>query len=261
MRKDTPIHMSTEILTSLDDFLGGRVQALQPNKGFRAGLDSVLLAASVNKNSETMLELGAGVGVASCCALMDLPRLSAVLTEIDAPSLELAQKNLRNNDLETRAQTLLLDITQKGAVRAKAGLKTDAYSSVIANPPFFDAKSGTNPSVASRAKARHMAEGDLDKWVKTAAASAAPRGEIIFIHTASSLPELLNAFSCRFGAITILPIVPRPGQDANRVLVRGIKASRAPLKLLSPLILHGPEGREFSPIAEKIFRGESRLHW
>lgn len=247
--------------TSLDNFLGGRVQALQPKKGFRAGLDSVLLAASVNKNSETLLELGAGVGVASCCALVNLPQLTAVLTEIDAPTLGLAQQNLRNNGLETRALTLLLDITQKGSVRAQAGLKTDAYSCVIANPPFFDAKSGTNPPVASRAQARHMEEGDLEKWVKTAAASAAPKGEIIFIHTVSALPDLLSAFSCRFGAITILPIIPRTGQEANRVLVRGIKTSRAPLKLLSPLILHGPEGREFTPNAEKIFRGESRLHW
>lgn len=253
--------MSTQIATSLDNFLGGRVQAIQPKKGFRAGLDSVLLAASVNQNAETLLELGAGVGVASCCTLVDLPQLKAVLVEIDGDTLDLARQNLRDNGLEMRAQTLLLDVTQKGMVRAEAGLKTDVYSCVIANPPFFDIKSGTNPPVMSRAKARHMGEGDLDKWVKTAAASAAPRGEIIFIHTVNSLPELLNAFSARFGAITVLPIISRPGQDANRVLVRGIKASRAPLKLLSPLILHGREGREFAPLAEKIFRGRSRLHW
>ena len=253
--------MSTQIATSQDAFLDGKIRALQPKKGFRAGLDSVLLAASLNRDSETVLELGAGVGVAACCALAELPQLTAVLTEIDEPTLELAQQNLKNNGLETRAQTILLDITQKGAIRSQAGLDTDTFSSVIANPPYFDARSGTTPPQSERAKARHMGEKELDKWVKTAAASAAPLGEIIFIHSVTALPDLISAFSGRFGEITILPIVSRPGQNANRVLVRGIKASRAPLKLLSPLILHGPEGRGFTPMAEKIFRGKSRLHW
>ena len=54
--------------TTNDLFLGGKVTALQPAKGYRAGIDAVLLAASVPaKAGETVLELGCGVGVASLC--------------------------------------------------------------------------------------------------------------------------------------------------------------------------------------------------
>ena len=33
---------------STDDFLGGKLRVKQPKKGYRAGIDPVLLAASVN---------------------------------------------------------------------------------------------------------------------------------------------------------------------------------------------------------------------
>ena len=42
-----------------DKFLGGRISIKQPKQGFRAGHDSVLLAAAVPANSgERILELG-----------------------------------------------------------------------------------------------------------------------------------------------------------------------------------------------------------
>ena len=80
-----------------------------------------------------------------------------------------------------------------------------------------------------------MAGAALDLWVRTAAASAAPEGEIVFIMPAESLGPLLAAFEARFGALTLLPFSPRPGAPATRLLLRGIKGSRAPLKLLVQL--------------------------
>ena len=48
-----------------DGFLGGRLQILQPRKGYRAGTDPVLLAAAVPAQAgQSVLELGCGAGVA-----------------------------------------------------------------------------------------------------------------------------------------------------------------------------------------------------
>ena len=53
-----------------DTFLGGKLSLFQPKKGFRAGLDSVLLAASINaKSGDKIFEIGAGVGVVSFCLM------------------------------------------------------------------------------------------------------------------------------------------------------------------------------------------------
>ncbi|MEL6434627.1 MAG: methyltransferase, partial [Pseudomonadota bacterium] len=51
-----------------DDFLGGRLQLLQPRAGYRAGIDPVLLAASVEaRKGQSILDLGCGVGTAALC--------------------------------------------------------------------------------------------------------------------------------------------------------------------------------------------------
>ena len=72
---------------------------------------------------------------------------------------------------------------------------------------------------------------------------------------------MLAAFTARFGAVTILPLTPREGEPAHRILIRGIKGSRAPLALLASRALHPPAGRQFRPEFEAIFRGRERLHW
>lgn len=241
--------------------MGGRINITQPKSGFRAGLDSVLLGASVAVNTSTLLDMGAGVGTAALTALTHEPDLQALLVESNADLLPLTQQNIEHNNFVDRAKILSLDVTATGKQRETAGLATDYFSTIIANPPYFDADSGTKAPEKGRAAARHMHADDLDKWLRTAAASAAPRGEVIFIYRADGLTELLNAFTQRFGAITVLPIVPRQGEDAHRILIRGIKGSRAPMVVKSPLVLHGDEGRAFLPEIDAIFRGKSRLHW
>jgi tRNA1(Val) A37 N6-methylase TrmN6 len=241
-----------------DAFLGGRLNVTQPARGFRAGLDSVLLGAAVRAEAGEVLDLGAGVGTAALVALAHGPGLSATLVEADAAMAALAAENLAANGFGARGRVVELDLTAPGRVRAAAGLASAQFSAVIANPPFYEA--GTAPA-PGRAAARHMSAAALDLWVKTAAAHAAPGGEIVFIHVAERLAPLLAAFAARFGAITVLPLCPRAGEPAQRVLIRGRKGSRAPLTLLASRALHAGAGRAFRPEFEAIFRGTERLHW
>jgi len=221
----------------------------------------VLLGAAVSAGTGTLLDLGAGVGTAGLVALAHHALLSAVLVDNEPEMLALATENIAENGLSGRATTISLDLTASGTIRAKAGLKADHYATVIANPPFFAAGQGTLAKGSARAAARHMDAASLDLWVKTAAASAAPDGEITFILPADSLAPLLAAFDGRFGALTLLPLSPRPETPASRILLRGIKGSRAPLTLLPARTLHIGEGNAFAPEFEAILRGTARLLW
>lgn len=242
-----------------DAFLGGRLVIAQPKNGFRAGFDSVLLGAAVNASATSLLELGAGAGVPSLVALAHNANLRATLIEFDAAVLPLTAANLSDNGFGERARVVTADLTN-AADRTAGGIPADAFSAVIANPPYFDSAAGTSPS-PGRGLARHMPGEMLDAWVRAAATHAAPNGEVIFVHVPQSLPALLAAFAHRFGAITILPLAPHTGEAAIRVLVRGIKGSRAPLQLLATRVLHATEGRGFAPAFEGIFRGTAVLHW
>lgn len=258
MSLDQPADLVKHETQTRDAFLGGMLTLSQPRTGFRAGLDSVLLGASVSASRRKLLDMGAGVGTAALVALAHNAALSATLAELDAPALAMARDNIDANGFAGRATTLAVDVTARGSARLASGLAENAYDAVIANPPFFG--TGTLASDSSRATARHMDAAALDLWVKTAASCAAPGAEVIFIYPAAALPGLLAAFDHRFGAITILPLAPRPGEPASRVLMRGVKGSRAPMTLLASRSLHA-DGHDFTPEFDAIFRGTGRLLW
>jgi tRNA1(Val) A37 N6-methylase TrmN6 len=66
---------------TLDDFLGGRLSAIQPRAGHhRAGLDAVLLAAAVDDAfSGDLVDLGAGTGVAGMAVAARAPAARVTL--------------------------------------------------------------------------------------------------------------------------------------------------------------------------------------
>ena len=77
------------------DFLNGRVIVRQPERGFRAGLDAVMLAAAVPRVGATALELGAGAGTASLCLAARLPAITITGIEIDPELVRAGQRQRR----------------------------------------------------------------------------------------------------------------------------------------------------------------------
>ncbi len=246
---------------SNDAFLGGRLTLVQPDKGFRAGSDSVLLGASVPPDAIRILDLGAGVGTAGLVAALWAAKAGVLLAERDPATLALARDNITGNGLDDRVRAVAADIAASGPEREAMGLEPNAFDVVIANPPFFARGRGTPAGEAGRDAARHAESADLALWLRAAAAAAAPRGTAIFILPVDRLGEALDDFKGRFGGLRLLPIAARPGAEAKRVLIRGTKGSRTALRLLSPLVLHGPEGNGFAPEIADILMGRTKLDW
>ena len=77
-----------------NDFLGGRVRLYQPVKGYRAGVDPVLLAAAVPARAgDHVLELGCGAGQALLCLAARVPGLRLTGVELQAAYADLARRN------------------------------------------------------------------------------------------------------------------------------------------------------------------------
>ncbi len=254
MSLDQPSGIVKPQTITRDAFLDGRLNLSQPRTGFRAGLDSVVLGAAVAPASRLVLDVGSGTGAAALVALVAAPFRSAVLVDNDPEVLSLAHQNIAENGFAEMARTQLLDAA------SAAALPTDHFTSVIANPPYFTQGRGTSATTRGQ-QAREMADGGLERWSKFAVGHVAPGGEVIFIHVAERLADLLSAFAPRLGAITVLPLASRPGRAASRILVRGIKGSRAPLQLLATRAVHADEGPGYTPEFEEILRGRAQLHW
>ena len=104
MSLDHPPNIVKHQTLTRDAFLGGRLNVTQPAKGFRAGLDSVLLGAAVSDAGGPLLDLGCGVGVAGMVALAHHPYISALLVDSNPEVLALATGNLADNGFAPRAR-------------------------------------------------------------------------------------------------------------------------------------------------------------
>jgi tRNA1(Val) A37 N6-methylase TrmN6 len=79
------------------------------------------------------------------------------------------------------------------------------------------------------------------------------RGTVTLIHRAETLGKILNSMENKFGDIRVAPLYARTGSAASRVIVQGVKGSRAPMQLLPGLILH-EDDNSFTPDAEAVLR-------
>lgn len=240
-----------------DAFLGGRLQILQPSKGYRAGGDAVMLAAAVSDRGGRpfrVLDVGAGVGAAGLCVACRCPNAEVVLIEREPDLVTLARENVRRNALEARVTVLEADIARVSTAELSAGGAGEgAFDQVIANPPYYAEGAGTAAATALKAAAHAMPEAGLEVWCRFFARMARAGGEVLVVHKAAALPDLLKGLARRFGGLVAVPLHSFAGEMAGRVLLRGIKGSRAPFRLEAGLVLHEAENR-FTAGAERVLR-------
>ena len=237
---------------SEDAVLGGRLVLRQPLRGHRVGHDAILLAAATSaKSGDHAVDLGTGVGGAGLALARRIEGLNVTLVEIDPALTEFAAGNAQRNGLSDRVHAVRLDVESSAADFIAAGLAPGSVACVLMTPPFNVAQQ-PSPDHARRL-AHAAAAGTLEKWLRTAARLVRADGVVTLIWRADGLAEVLAALAKDFGAITVLPVHPKPGAAAIRVLVRATKGSRAPLALLPGFLLADADGKP-SAAAEAVLR-------
>ena len=237
-----------------DAFLGGRLHLWQPVRGYRAGIDPVLLAASVPaRPGESVLDLGCGVGAAALCLGARVPQLSLTGVEFQEKYVELARRN--GGDA--------LEVVAADIADLPSDLRQRQFSHVIANPPYY----ASGAYRASPDVARQKARGEqtpLAAWVRVAGKRLAPGGMAHFIHRCERLPDILGALEHDMGSVEVLPLSARQGRAPDRVIVRARKSGRGAFRLHAPLILHEGahhenDGESYVPLIRAVLREGASL--
>ncbi|WP_163848978.1 methyltransferase [Pseudooceanicola aestuarii] len=214
-----------------DSFLGGRLYLHQPQKGYRAGIDPVLLAAALPLTAgQSLLDLGCGAGAAALCAGARVPGLRLAGLERQAFYADLARRNARNAGQQ-------MDVFEGDLTQMPAALKQRRFDHVIANPPYFR-RDASLSSVNHRREGAMGEKTPLAAWVDAAARRCRPRGLVTFINRAERLPDLMHAFAEALGSFELKPLIPRAGRAAQLVLLRGRKEGRAGFRLHDGMVLH-----------------------
>ena len=85
-----------------DSWYGGRLTLRQPEKGFKATTDALLLAAAIPQDSQHVLELGTGVGAASLALAARLDQVKVTAVERDEEIAAMLAQNIDDNEMSTR---------------------------------------------------------------------------------------------------------------------------------------------------------------
>ena len=240
---------------SRDAFLCGRLHLWQPIKGYRAATDPVLLAAACPAEpGQTVLDLGCGAGAAALCLATRVPGLQLYGLELQDAYATLARRNAAENAIPMQVET--------GDLAAMPAALKLGFDHVIANPPYYP-RAGSPSPTANRDTALR-AETPLGLWVRTAARRLNPGGWLTLIAGSDSLPDLLAALSPGLGSAAVLPLAPRQGRPALRLLLRARKSGRAAFRLLAPFVLHsGPahdgDRESYTPRAQAVLREAADL--
>ncbi len=235
---------------SNDYLLDRRVKIFQPLNGYRASTDAILLSSLVSdvKPEDKILDVGSGTGAISLCLAARFQHLHPQITglELQKELAQLSNQSATANGFDKFLHYLHQDISQPIKHIANC-----SFQHVISNPPYTD-HDMPSPNL-SKALAHNHHGLDLCAWIRFCIKMLAPKGKIYLINRAEAVNEILAALSPQIGAIRLIPLYSKAGQNAKRIMIIGIKDSKAPTTILPPLTVHLPDG-SYSSKTQQILR-------
>lgn len=161
------------------------VRMLQPERGFRLGTDSVLLAEFLSLPANaSVADLGAGCGTLGLLLCARDPGCTVTGLELRESACALAQENITLNALSSRLSV------RQGDVRGIASyFPACSFDCVISNPPYFPVGSGKVSEDAAVARTELCL--NLDELCTAAAWLLPSGGRFALVHRPERLCDLI----------------------------------------------------------------------
>lgn len=239
-----------------DGIFSRAVTLWQPARGYRFGVDSVLLGLFARPLAahKRVVDLGAGVGVVGLAlAFPDpahAPPAALAAIELQPRLAALARRNFAENRPTAPCTLHECDLRAlPPALRGSAEL-------VLSNPPYFPAGEAKDPD-PERARARSELTAPLPAVITAAKRLLRPEGVLALVYPAPRLPRLLGVLAQHPLHLRRLRLVHarRGGEGTLALLALRLGGGRnpPPLDVLPPLYLAEEDGSP-APDTEALLR-------
>ncbi|WP_373301319.1 tRNA1(Val) (adenine(37)-N6)-methyltransferase [Levilactobacillus andaensis] len=239
----------------IDQLYSQDIQIIQSPEVFAFSLDAVLLAnfakLPLRATSQTV-DLCAGNGAVGLF-MSHQTRGKIAEVELQPRLADMARRSVALNGLEDQ-----LTVYEGDLATVNQWIPKDSVDVVTCNPPYFadlpQSQKNPNPYLAI---ARHEITTDLATIVATTSGLLKMNGKAYFVHRPDRLLQLLELMTAnRLAPKRVRLVHPKPGKEANMVLVEAIKDGKpGGLRFPAPLVVYDENG-EYSAEVGALLYGE-----
>lgn len=227
----------------IDDLQRNGLFIIQHAERFCFGMDAVLLSGFVSGHSSvsdgSVLDLCTGSGIIPLLISAKTSAGHITGMEIQSDIADMASRSVKMNGLEKRIEIIRCDIKE-----AADHITAASFDMVTVNPPYYKMGSGVvNPS-DTKMISRHEIYCTLEDVLRVSAMALRESGLFYMVHKPQRLTDIL--FFMRKAGIepkTLKMVHPYITSEPSMMLIEGRKGAGAELRIESPLIIYGPDGK------------------
>jgi tRNA1Val (adenine37-N6)-methyltransferase len=229
----------------------------QPEKGYRYSLDPFLLASFVTlKRKETVIDLGAGVGVIGLLLTLRYPDAMVTGIEIQERLFRYSEQNRELNGPRHGVSNIHGDYRRIADCCSKS-----AFTAAVSNPPYRPVGTGRKNTDEERTIARHEVTGGLLDVINAARQVLVPAGRIFLVYDARRTTDLLYLLrSGGFEPKRVRFVHARKGMPAQMVLVEAGWGFGVEVNVMPPLFIWEEPG-VYTEEAAGMFMGREPISY
>lgn len=233
----------------LCDLQTGGLFIIQKNKGFKFGIDAVLLSDfAKSQKSKRTLDLCTGTGIVPLLLSdkTNTPKIYGI--EIQKDICDMAKRSVIYNNLDER-----ITITEGDVKDAVSIFGKGTFDKITCNPPYTEVGRGIKNTADTLLISRHEILVTLEDIIRITSDLLVPQGGFFMVHRPSRIADIMCLMR-QYGIEpkTIRFVSPDANKAPNLVLVHGVKNGGKELKFLPNIFVYDTNG-EYSSEINKIY--------
>ena len=243
MRNDVEIKEYERV----DDLQFGGLHIIQSQRGFRFGMDAVLLSHFADvRPGDLVADLGTGTGIIPMLLAGHSKAAKITGLEIQPLMAEMAQRTVRMNNLEE-----VITILEGDLKHAHCLLGYNKFDVVTCNPPYERKGGGVVSSDPAWAIARHEEACTLSDVAHAAFDLLRLGGRLdMIIRADRAVDTLLTLKEARLEPKRICMVCPSADRSPNLMLVEATRDGKPGVKWDPQLVVYGPDGKYSEKLQE-----------
>lgn len=233
------------------DFISDHIALRQARKGYRFGLDALILATDLPdiREASVVYELGAAQGPVALSISARRVDLEVVAIERQEALFKLLKENIAHNEDKLGAiRALKTDLRDHRSL-----LRSHQADLVVCNPPYFTPNARRPSSNPERAAARHELHGTLHDFIAAGCYVLKHKGWFKIILPPVRLLDLFDAIKDKdLGIVSMRFIHPAPSDSAYLTEVLMRRGRGNDFNVLTPLYIRDVHGLYTLEVAQRL---------